>query len=134
MHQAILTCSLTDTASVGTILPPVASSVRQARALTRSELASRGLTDHEGTAELLVSELVTNALRYAACAVRLSLSFRGDTLHCEVEDTSLGPSVVRGAREEDESGRGLLLVQELARAWGRRDSRVGKVVWFELGL
>ncbi|MGP3983587.1 ATP-binding protein [Streptomyces sp. KR80] len=134
MYQAILACPLTDTTPVGTILPPAASSVRQARALTRSRLASLGLTDHEGTAQLLVSELVTNALRYAAGPVRLSLSFRGDTLHCEVEDTSPDPPVVRGAREEDESGRGLLLVQELARAWGSRDSRVGKVVWFELGL
>jgi anti-sigma regulatory factor (Ser/Thr protein kinase) len=108
--------------------------VRRARAFTRSLLASRGRTTHQGTAELLVSELITNALRYSVGPVRLSLSLRGDALHCEVEDTNPDPPVVRRAREDDEGGRGLLLVQECARAWGSRDSERGKVVWFTLGL
>jgi anti-sigma regulatory factor (Ser/Thr protein kinase) len=89
---------------------------------------------YRDTAELLVSELVTNALRHGeGPMIRLTLSCRLGALHCEVEDASSArPAVCRGDNEEGESGRGLLLVEHLAARWGSRLSGRGKTVWFDL--
>ncbi|MFF3324660.1 ATP-binding protein [Streptomyces sp. NPDC002889] len=89
--------------------------------------------------ELLVSELVTNSLRYASgpIGVRLILS-QGDSpgpiLRVEVSDPLPDAPTERAARPEDETGRGLQLVACTARRWGTRRGRTGKTVWFELAL
>jgi anti-sigma regulatory factor (Ser/Thr protein kinase) len=92
------------------------------------------------TALLLVSELVTNAIRHGSPPVRLSLHLdraggRG-SLRVEVTDSSPAPPAVGASAEPDQtSGRGLFIVQQLAARWGSHVSatRLGKTVWFELG-
>ncbi|GAA2694840.1 hypothetical protein GCM10010412_087240 [Nonomuraea recticatena] len=86
--------------------------------------------------ELLVSELVTNALQHTAGTVRLALRFEDDLLRCEVEDTDAGTASLRPgrAREYDETGRGLYLVEQLACCWGSARTARGKAVWFELSV
>lgn len=120
------------TAETARVLPPVLASVREARAIVARELASHGLAVHRDDAELLTSELVTNALSHADGEIVLALSFVGDTVHCEVRDSSAATPVRRRSPDDDEHGRGLLL-QTLARSWGTRLLRTGKAVWFELG-
>lgn len=116
-------------------LPSVASSVPMARSITRQELASRGLDALSDVAELLVTELVTNALRHAdGSHIGLALTYRHGVFRCEVEDSDQALPLVCGAQGEEESGRGLLLVERLAARWGSRLSRLGKIVWFELAL
>ncbi|MEU6083430.1 ATP-binding protein [Streptomyces sp. NPDC047108] len=110
------------------------SSVREARATIRLHLDACGLTPYSDITELLVSELVTNALCHGSGAIRLSLSIRPRTLHCEVRDGSPRIPGVRTARHDEESGRGLFLVQELAHEWGSQVSDTGKAVWFNLEL
>ncbi|MFF8970081.1 SpoIIE family protein phosphatase [Streptomyces sp. NPDC014995] len=86
------------------------------------------------TAELVVSELVTNAIRYGARPIRLRLIHDADTLICEVSDTSHTAPHLRRAKTWDEGGRGLLLVAQLTQRWGSRHTADGKTIWAELGL
>ncbi|WP_432155245.1 MULTISPECIES: SpoIIE family protein phosphatase [unclassified Streptomyces] len=86
------------------------------------------------TTELVVSELVTNAIRYGAHPVRLRLIHDTATLICEVSDTSHTAPHLRRAKTWDEGGRGLLLVAQLTRRWGSRHTTEGKTIWAELGL
>ena len=93
-----------------------------------------GLTGLAGNAEMMVSELVTNAVRHSRTgpvAVRL---VRADTLLCEVEDDDHELPTLLDARPGDEFGRGLRVVSTLARAWGTSRTKSGKSVWFELTL
>jgi len=83
------------------------------------------------TAELLVSELVCNALRHAAGPLRLTLERLSD-LRCVVSDGASQPIRPTEAGPEDESGRGLVLVSTLAARWGCQYGSDGKSVWFEL--
>jgi len=91
----------------------------------------REMTD---TALLLVSELVTNAIRHGTPPVRLSLRLDRDRLRVEVTDSS--PALPELTRPEPDQigGRGLQIVQLLAARWGASSSsrRLGKTVWFEL--
>ncbi|MER5362778.1 ATP-binding protein, partial [Streptomyces sp. NPDC002785] len=96
-------------------------------------LSRWGLDDLSDSVELLVSEVVTNAVRYAERPVTLRL-LRTDLLRCEVGDDSPQLPRQRRARLMDEGGRGLFLVNGLARRWGATRLSTGKVVWFELGL
>ena len=84
-------------------------------------------------AELLVSELVTNAVRYAQGKVGLRLILEGG-LVCEVLDDSAALPRLRHPDEDDERGRGLQVVSQLGQRWGARRSLSGKVVWCELPL
>ncbi|MBN0042661.1 SpoIIE family protein phosphatase [Streptomyces actuosus] len=86
------------------------------------------------TAELVVSELVTNAIRYGAQPIRLRLIHDASTLICEVSDTSHTAPHLRRAKTWDEGGRGLLLVAQLTQRWGSRHTTEGKTIWAELGL
>ncbi|MCB5166902.1 PAS domain-containing SpoIIE family protein phosphatase/ATP-binding protein [Streptomyces bambusae] len=114
-------------------LPREARSVGRARELARGKLVSWGLEALVDTTELLVSELVTNALRYGEGEIRLRLLL-DRTLVCEVWDAGLVQPRRRRARDTDEGGRGLQLVGLLSAGWGSRRTPRGKTVWFELPL
>ncbi|MGW2212000.1 SpoIIE family protein phosphatase [Streptomyces sp. NPDC001781] len=103
----------------------------KARRLARAALADWGLEDLTYSVELLVSEVVTNAVRYTTRPVTLRL-LRTDVLRCEVGDDVPQLPRLCQARATDEGGRGLYLVNKLARRWGATRLSVGKVVWFEL--
>lgn len=107
--------------------------VRRARALVREQLAAWQLTALTDTVELLVSELVTNAVRVARDHVQLQL-IRVDKLLVEVSDDNHNLPSLEPSEELDEDGRGLNLVSKLAERWGTARKAVGKVVWFEMGL
>ncbi|MFE7773911.1 SpoIIE family protein phosphatase [Streptomyces sp. NPDC057445] len=114
-------------------LPREPRSVGRARELARAQLVAWELEPLVDTVELLVSELVTNALRYGEGEIRLRL-LRDRTLVCEVWDAGLVQPRRRRARDTDEGGRGLQLVGLLSAAWGSRRTPRGKTVWFELAL
>ncbi|MFF9848863.1 SpoIIE family protein phosphatase [Streptomyces litmocidini] len=114
-------------------LPREPRSVGRARELARAQLAAWDLEPLLDTVELLVSELVTNALRYGEGEIRLRL-LRDRTLVCEVWDSGLVQPRRRRARDTDEGGRGLQLVGLLSASWGSRRTPRGKTVWFELAL
>ncbi|WP_368661552.1 SpoIIE family protein phosphatase [Streptomyces sp. NA04227] len=114
-------------------LPREPVSVGKAREFARAQLESWGLEPLVDTTELLVSELVTNALRYGEGEIRLRLLLER-TLVCEVWDAGLVQPRRRRARDTDEGGRGLQLVGLLSAGWGSRRTHRGKTVWFELTL
>ncbi|MFI9270563.1 SpoIIE family protein phosphatase [Kitasatospora sp. NPDC052896] len=112
-------------------LPPEPTSVAKARELACGWLLVRGLDELVDTTELLVSELVTNALRHGRGDIRLRL-LCDSTVVCEVWDDGYAQPRRRRAQETDEGGRGLQLVSLLAERWGSRRTPHGKIVWFEL--
>lgn len=107
---------------------PAAVSDVRARATRRVE--EWGLGDLAMTTELIVSELVTNAIRYAEPPIRLRLLL-DSRLTCEVVDASSTAPRLRHARSTDEGGRGLFLVAQLSLRWGARHTPEGKVIWAE---
>ena len=109
------------------------TSARRARLLVRRRLRRWGLAELIPIAELLASELVTNAVRYAHGAIALRLVREGG-LVCEVLDDSAALPRLRHAGDDDERGRGLQVVSQLAQRWGARRTPTGKVVWCELPL
>ncbi|MGW3496991.1 SpoIIE family protein phosphatase [Streptomyces sp. NPDC001020] len=112
-------------------LEPEDAAPSRARRLARRALARWGLEELTDSVELLVSEVVTNAVRYTSRPVTLRL-LRTDVLRCEVGDDVPQLPRLRQARATDEGGRGLYLVNRLARRWGATRLSTGKVVWFEL--
>ncbi|MER5429812.1 ATP-binding protein [Streptomyces sp. NPDC002588] len=103
---------------------PRPAAVREARAQVRGRLADWGLADRGelvDTAELLVSELATNAVLLSTSRFRLTLTLAHGLLRCEV----LGADGAAG-------GGGMFLVEALARRWGRHRDRSGTTMWFEL--
>ncbi|MGW6401088.1 ATP-binding protein [Streptomyces sp. NPDC055134] len=119
------------------VFPEEPGAVRSARAAVRGQLGVWDLDSLGDVTELLVSELVTNALRHASgpIGVRLLRSAEpADTLRVEVSDPLPDPPLERVAGPDEESGRGLQLVAGSARRWGTRPGDTGKTVWFELSL
>jgi serine phosphatase RsbU (regulator of sigma subunit)/anti-sigma regulatory factor (Ser/Thr protein kinase) len=112
-------------------LDPQEQAPRRARRLARRALENWGLAELTDSVELLVSEVVTNAVRYAERPISLRL-LRTDVLRCEVGDDVPQLPRMRQARPSDEDGRGLYLVNRMARRWGATRLSGGKVVWFEL--
>lgn len=105
-----------------------------ARLLVRDRLQGWGLDeDTVDSTELIVSELVTNAVRYGTPPLRLRLLL-DTTLTCEVHDGSTASPHLRHARTVDEGGRGLFIVSRLAAHWGARHGPDGKVLWTEQDL
>ncbi|GHF00289.1 SpoIIE family protein phosphatase [Streptomyces fumanus] len=98
------------------------------------QLSAWALLEASFTVELVVSELVTNAIRYGAPPIRLRLIHDATTLICEVSDTNHTAPHLRRAKTWDEGGRGLLLVAQLTQRWGSRHTTEGKTIWAELGL
>ncbi|MGW1024222.1 SpoIIE family protein phosphatase [Streptomyces sp. NPDC002577] len=107
--------------------------VADARKATARQLAAWGLEDLGFTTELVVSELVTNAVRYAGGPVGLRL-IRENVMVCEVTDPSNTQPRLRRARTTDEGGRGLFLVAQLTTRWGCRYGQRGKTIWAEQPL
>ncbi|WP_406178322.1 SpoIIE family protein phosphatase [Streptomyces sp. NBC_00996] len=110
-----------------------AATASRARALVTDKLTEWGLEHLAFTTELIASELVTNAYRYAGDPMTLRL-IRERSLVCEVSDGSHTSPHLRRARTTDEGGRGLFLVAQMAERWGTRYSRDGKTVWTEQPL
>ena len=94
------------------------------------QLERWGLQEASFTAELVVSELVTNAIRYGGETVHVRV-LRDRSLICEVFDSSSTSPHLRYAAMTDEGGRGLFLVAQLAERWGTRYTPAGKVIWAE---
>ncbi|MBH5333721.1 SpoIIE family protein phosphatase [Streptomyces pactum] len=113
--------------------PADPAAVAVAREATTGRLTEWGLADLAFTTELVVSELVTNAIRYAGGPVGVRL-IRSDVLVCEVTDPSNTQPRLRRARSTDEGGRGLFLVAQLTTRWGSRYGRQGKTIWAEQPL
>ncbi|MFD7092569.1 SpoIIE family protein phosphatase [Streptomyces sp. NPDC059896] len=107
--------------------------VAQARRDVAGQLAAWGLEEAVFTTELVVSELVTNAIRYAEAPIQLRL-IHDRSLICEVSDGSNTAPHLRRARVFDEGGRGLLLVAQLTQSWGTRQGTAGKTIWAEQAL
>ncbi|MFE4830097.1 SpoIIE family protein phosphatase [Streptomyces sp. NPDC056672] len=107
--------------------------VSRARSEASAQLAEWGLDEAVFTTELVVSELVTNAIRYAEAPIQLRL-IHDRSLICEVSDGSNTAPHLRRARVFDEGGRGLLLVAQLTQSWGTRQGVGGKTIWAEQSL
>ncbi|MEV7011269.1 SpoIIE family protein phosphatase [Streptosporangium sp. NPDC051022] len=118
---------------VDLLLPSDRRSPAQARAFVRATLTAWRLEAVADTVELMISELVTNAVEHGSGSVELRL-LRGPTLVCEVTDRSSALPAMREAGSEDDSGRGLFIVNWLAHRWGSRITPKGKVVWVEQQL
>lgn len=114
-------------------LAPKLTAASRARGLIRRPLRRWGLAELIPATELVVSELVTNAVRYARSKIVLRLVLEGG-LVCEVLDESFAAPRLRHAADDDERGRGLQVVSQLSRRWGSRRTPTGKVVWAELAL
>lgn len=108
-------------------------SVRRARDQVREKLHEWGLAPLADTTVLLVSELVTNSLRYAHGPIGVRM-VRGGSLLVEVSDPLPDPPRERTAHEQDEGGRGLQLVAGASSRWGTRQGLLGKTIWFELPI
>ncbi|MFD6916372.1 ATP-binding protein [Streptomyces virginiae] len=123
--------------------PAEPGAVRTARHAVRGTLHDWGLEAVGDVTVLLVSELVTNSLRYASGPIGVRLERRnpaadslaaGPALLVEVSDPLPDPPRERVANHDDEGGRGLHLVAVTSQRWGTRHGKSGKTVWFELAL
>ncbi|MEW2289769.1 SpoIIE family protein phosphatase [Streptomyces sp. NPDC047841] len=125
---------LLDPACVATWdVPFDVEAVPRVRGEVSRRLAEWGLEETAFGTELILSELLTNALRYGAPPVRVRLLL-GRTLVCEVADGSSTSPRLRRAASTDEGGRGLFLVSRFADLWGTRYAARGKVIWAEQRL
>jgi len=117
-------------------LPQTAASPAEARHVVSRFAAANDLDKHSGTALLVLSELVTNAVLHGAEPIDVCVSRDGDVLRIEVSD---GGARIQGVapRSHDDprpGGRGLHIVNSLAQRWGTTDNDGGKTVWAEIGL
>lgn len=122
--------------------PPEPASAGAARALVAGQLDRWELDDPDGSIVLLVSELVTNAVRHAGTPVELTMAVAEGTVEIGVADSD--PRIVSHLRPDQrgetdrtiawqsESGRGLFLVDVLAEEWGTEHFSAGKQVWFRM--
>jgi anti-sigma regulatory factor (Ser/Thr protein kinase) len=115
-------------------LPADPASVSRARRFVRGALESLGAPAASDDAELLVSELATNALLHARTAFTVEVSRHEDRVRLCVLDASPVTPRVRSFGAESTTGRGLRMVQTLCAAWGVQPQAVGKTVWVELAL
>ncbi|WP_329437348.1 SpoIIE family protein phosphatase [Streptomyces sp. NBC_01280] len=109
------------------------AAVAQIRTEAADRLAAWGLEEVGFATELILSELVTNAIRYSSGPIQVRL-MRTRSLICEVADGSTTAPHLRRAATTDEGGRGLYLVSQFAQRWGTRYLDRGKIVWTEQSL
>ncbi|MGW0392201.1 SpoIIE family protein phosphatase [Streptomyces sp. NPDC003042] len=112
-------------------VPEDPAAVSRVRGAGAAQLAAWGLEDIAFTAELILSELITNAIRYGTAPIRVRLLLDRNLI-CEVSDGSSTSPHLRYAASTDEGGRGLFLVAQYAERWGTRYTERGKVIWAEL--
>lgn len=122
-------------AHLHTVLPPTPDSVRKARELVRSLCAGTAVHADTDTVLLLVSELVSNAVKHTSGALEISARQAGSTLRVEVSDGSPAMPALQDHSVDSTGGRGLQMVDKLADRWGadRTGPGPGKTVWFEIG-
>ncbi len=108
------------------------SAAREARQWVRESLAQLAVFDPERTAELLVSELVSNTVIHTGSQPTAWVAQGHDRVRIHVHDTGVGEPVVRRPGPRDGTGRGLGLVEALALRWGVDRDQHGKTVWFEV--
>ncbi|NLU67784.1 SpoIIE family protein phosphatase [Streptomyces sp. HNM0574] len=113
---------------------PEPAAVAPLRAQVDRQLEQWGLAEVAYTTELIISELVTNAIRYGTGPIRLRLLRERNSLICEVADSSSTSPHLRRATTTDEGGRGLFLVARFTQRWGTRYTARGKVIWTEQPL
>ncbi|KUN89891.1 protein phosphatase [Streptomyces bungoensis] len=111
-------------------IPADPAAVSDARAWATRHLTAWGLDDLLFPTELIVSELVTNAIRHGRPPAELRL-IRHHVLVCEVTDSNTSQPRLRRARTTDEGGRGLFLIAQLAERWGCRHGQNRKTIWSE---
>ncbi len=111
-------------------VPPDPAAVSPVRNACARRLADWGLEDIAFTTELILSELITNAIRYGTEPIRVRLLY-DRSLVCEVSDGSSTSPHLRRAEATDEGGRGLFLVAQFAERWGTRYTARGKIIWSE---
>lgn len=111
-------------------VPNDPAAVADVRSQVTRRLDEWGLDELAFTTELILSELVTNAIRYGGETVHVRM-VRDRSLICEVFDSSSTSPHLRYAAMTDEGGRGLFLVAQLAERWGTRYTPAGKVIWAE---
>ncbi|MGA4879554.1 SpoIIE family protein phosphatase [Streptomyces lydicamycinicus] len=114
-------------------VPSDPAAVAPVRAACLRMLESWGLAAIDFTTELILSELITNAIRYGAQPIRVRLLY-DRALICEVSDGTSASPHLRRAATTDEGGRGLFLVAQFAHRWGTRYTPGGKVIWTEQSL
>jgi GAF domain-containing protein/anti-sigma regulatory factor (Ser/Thr protein kinase) len=114
-------------------LPADSAIVGEARARAVRQLETWGLEELSFATELLVSELVTNAIRHAQPPIQLRMIL-DSVLSCEVSDATVAAPRQRRADRYDEGGRGLMLVARLANRWGTRYTPAGKTIWAQQRL
>jgi hypothetical protein len=136
--DAVLALARTRTFPAGQVetweFEPAPQAAGRARAQVRGKLADWNIDDETAqTTELIVSELVTNAIRYGDPPLRLRV-IKDLTISCEVHDGDRATPRLGHPRSLDEFWRGLLIVGRLVQAWGTRYTADGKTVWAELAL
>ncbi|MFF4394908.1 SpoIIE family protein phosphatase [Streptomyces sp. NPDC001480] len=114
-------------------IPADPAAVSKARGWTARQLTTWGLDDLLFTTEVIVSELVTNAIRHGRAPAELRL-IRHNVLVCEVTDSSSTQPRMRRTQTTDEGGRGLFLVAQLAGRWGCRHGLNRKTIWSEQSI
>ncbi len=119
--------------AIQTLLPAEPRSAGQARRFVGAALHQLGQERHSDTTELLVSELVTNAVLHSQSAVGVRISAGASVVRVEVSDGSTLLPTPRSFSPDAATGRGLELVEVLSSRWGVESRPDGKVVWFELG-
>lgn len=114
-------------------VPPDPAAVAASRAAATAQLRRWGLEELVLGTELILSELVTNAIRHGGSPIGVRLVY-ARTLICQVADTSSTSPRMRLAADTDEGGRGLFLVGQIAQRWGTRYTETGKIIWTEQQL
>ncbi|MFJ9863552.1 amino acid permease [Streptomyces sp. NPDC101165] len=110
------------------------AAVATIRSAVAKQLGDWGLDDLAFTSELIVSELVTNAIRYAGGGPIQVRLIRDRNLICEVSDTGHTTPNLKHAENDDEGGRGLFIIAQMTHHWGTRYTPTGKTIWTEQDL
>jgi anti-sigma regulatory factor (Ser/Thr protein kinase)/anti-anti-sigma regulatory factor len=110
-------------------LAPTVDAPREARELVADTCDEWGLPEAAIAAEIIASELVTNAVRHAGTAIDLRMTLRDHQLRVSVHDRDRQPARLQTPGEADDHGRGLLIVEAVATSWGNVPVADGKVVW-----